>query len=390
MAFDLFKKRDENTSKIDKHGITTEDVKRLSKGAGHIISVFEHLYKEMSERLITVSALTGHVCHEAVKANKESFVTVQTNDNREYYFGDDLNYYLLEGPFSILCFVKGYYDAKLRSKSSPDVNSLVQKVTAKIGDAQYRIWNQEEPERLYNRIKECWNGIFKNLAEKYCWNAAEWPVLFGIVLQNILFQSEEEPELLFNNSLESALLLSKMDDKSIAHRNETTAEKTEEDLIYGFFKDGKPIVLSIEENNFIHTSIDTLRDFLKENKIAFNLNTGGPDYKVIHFKMTIQGVLTDVLVAFYLKPKMCSIVFKLPFKSNAMMEAELYRALMSYNCNRRFGSFIYDRRDGEIDYKTDFPCAGGVNKEDFLAAFMISMNSVSNFMNELKLYVVPK
>lgn len=122
--------------------------------------------------MITVSALTGHVCHEAVKANKESFVTVQTTDNREYYFGDDLNYYLLEGPFSILCFVKGFYDAKLRSNSSPDVNLLVQKVTAKIGDAQYRIWNQEEP------------------------------------------------ELLFNNSLESALLLSKMDDKSIAFQND--------------------------------------------------------------------------------------------------------------------------------------------------------------------------
>lgn len=161
-------------------------------------------------------------------------------------------------------------------------------------------------------------------------------------------------------------------------------------MVYQFYQNGEPIRLSGEDEKFIHTSIDTLREFFKENHIAFDVSTQGTEAKILHFGMSIQGEPTDVLIAIFLKPKMCSIVFKLPFKANVTMEAELYSALMKYNCTRRFGSFIYDKNDGEIDYKTDFPCADGVKKEDFVAAFIISMNSISKFMEELKRYVVPK
>ncbi len=161
-------------------------------------------------------------------------------------------------------------------------------------------------------------------------------------------------------------------------------------MIYQFYQNGAPVPLSAEDEKFIHTSIDTLREFFKESKIAFDISTQGTESKILHFGMTIQGEPTDVLIAIFLKPKMCSIVFKLPFKANPAKEAELYSALMKYNCTRRFGSFVYDKSDGEIDYKTDFPCADGVKKDDFVAAFIISMNSISNFMNELKQYVLPR
>lgn len=162
-------------------------------------------------------------------------------------------------------------------------------------------------------------------------------------------------------------------------------------MIYQFYKkNGEPVLLSDEDNEFIHTSIDTLREFFKENKSAFDISTRGTESKILHFGMTIQGEVTDVFIEIYLKPKMCSIVFKLPFKANVAKEAELYSALMKYNCTRRFGSFVYDRNDGEIYYKTEFPCADGVKKDDFIAAFIISMNSIANFMDELKQYVVPR
>lgn len=167
----------------------------------------------------------------------------------------------------------------------------------------------------------------------------------------------------------------------------TSMEKMQESLMYGFFMNGEPVILSMEDEKFVHTSIDTFREFFKENEIAFELSTRGVDSKVIHFKMLVQNELVDILVTIFLKHKMCSIVFKLPFKVNDAMEAQLYRVLMGYNSTRRFGAFIYD--NGEIDYKTDFPCADGVKKEDFVAAFIISMNSIRNFMGELKKYVVP-
>ncbi len=396
MAFDFFKKdegnlRDntkESTRACHKHGVTDEDVKRLSMDAGHMIAMFEHVYSDKSECLKVVSALAGYACHEAVKTNKERFITIQSKDNREYYFGDDLNYYLLEGPYSVLGFAGGYYEAKTGSVGTPDVKVLVENAIAAVGDEQYKIWNQEEPEQLYNRVKECWQGIYGNMTGKYCRNAAEWPILFGIVMQNIMFRAEAEPEEVFNKAMESALFISKMDVKSLKSAGATSQEQKGEDLLYNFYQNGEPVFLSLEDEKFIHTSIDSLRDFLKENKTAFDVRTQGVENKVIHFKMTIQGELTDVLVVISLKPKMCSIMFDLPFKANTNVENELNSALMSYNCTRRFGAFLYDKRDGRISYKTDFPCVDGVKKDDFVAAFIISMNSVSNFMTELKKYVV--
>lgn len=180
------------------------------------------------------------------------------------------------------------------------------------------------------------------------------------------------------------------DGKSAKQSGDLSLNELGDIMVYQFYKNGEPVLLSDEDKKFIHTSIDTLRDFFKENKIAFDISTQGTESKILHFVMTIQGEVTDVLIAIFLKPKMCSIVFKLPFKANTEKEAELYSALMKYNCTRRFGSFVYDKSDGEIDYKTDFPCADGVKKDDFVAAFIISMNSISNFMNELKQYVLPR
>lgn len=390
MAFDIFKRKEDSgqafaQSAGDKHGVTRDRVEQLAKEAGHMIAMFEHVYADTTERLRMVSALAGYACHQAVKANQEKFITTQTKDNREYYFGDDLNYYLLEGPFSVLVFIKGFYERKTNSQTSPDIQVQVQRAVSNIGNDLYKIWNQEFPELLYGRVKECWAGIYQNMTGRYCNTAAEWPVLFGIVLQNIMFQSELEPEDTFYKALECALFISKMDEKSVKNKN---LNEIGDEILYRFYQDGRPLPLSAEDDAFLHTSIDTLRDFFKENAIAFDVTNRGQDTKVFHFKMTIQGELTTVLVGLVLKPKMCSIVFTLPFTANLMRETELYKVLMQYNCTRRFGAFLYDRTDGQINYKTDFPCSEGMKKEDFVAAFIISMNSISKFMDELKPYVI--
>lgn len=394
MRFDFLKKKENSQqgmeqrnmlTEVDEHGITMADVERLTKEAGHMVAMFEQVYPDRTERLRVVSALAGYACHQAVKSNGEAFVTVQTKDNREYYFGDGVNYYLLEGPFSVLVFMKGYYKKTVMNPRPLDVHGVVQKAVSNVGNDLYRIWNQEFPDLLYGRIKECWNGIYHNMTAKYCRNAAEWPVLFGIVLQNIMFQSEMNGEETFYKALECVLFMSKMDDKSVKHKD---LESVGNDVLYSFYQDGRMLPLSNEDEVFLHTSIDTLREFFKENKIAFDVTNRGQEAKIIHFKMVIQGEVSDILIGIYMKPKMCSIVFNFPFVADRTKENELCKKLMKYNVSRRFGAFQYDAEDGEISYKTDFPCLAGINKEDFVAAFIISMNSVSNFMAELKPYVV--
>ena len=138
--------------------------------------------------------------------------------------------------------------------------------------------------------------------------------------------------------------------------------------------------MSEGDKAYLRTSIDVVQAFLKENKIAHSVQNRGTDTKIFDFKMMIQNELVTVLVAIFMKPRMCSIMFKLPFVADAGKVSEMCMELARYNYSRRFGAFQYDRDDGELSYKTDFPCSQGINKEDFEAAFIISMNYVSKFI----------
>lgn len=394
MAFDFLKKKVQNdrstaqeTGQVvrDKAGITRTDVERLAKEASHIIAMFESVYPDKQERLKMVSALAGHACHQAVKANGESFVTIQTKDGLEFYFGDDINYYLLEGPFSVLTFMKGYYENKVAAGKAPDIHESIKNAMSYVGNPLYRIWNQHFPGILYNQVKECWTGIYQNMTARYCKNPSEWPVLYGIVLQNIMFQSDLAPEETFYKALECILFISKMDDKSSKHKD---LDDVGNDFLYNFYQNNEPVPMSEDDKRYLRTSIDILRVFLKENKIAHNVQNRGLDTKIFEFKMLIQNEPVTVLVAIFMKPRMCSIMFKLPFVADENKVSEMCMELARYNYSRRFGAFQYDRDDGELSYKTDFPCSEGIKKVDFEAAFIISMNSVSKFIGELKQFAV--
>lgn len=195
--------------------VTEEDVKRLVKDAGCIVSMFEHVCADKYERLKLVSALVGYACHQAVIANGEGFVPVETVDGLIYYFGDSVNYYLLEGPFNFLCFLKGYYDNEVKEPKELDINTPIKNAVSYVGDNTYRIWGKYSPKDVYLATKDCWEGIFDNMTGRFCKNPSEWPVLYGIVLQNILFNGGFEPEEGLYKALECALYISKMDMTSI-------------------------------------------------------------------------------------------------------------------------------------------------------------------------------
>ena len=41
----------------------------------------------------------------------------------------------------------------------------------------------------YKMIKECWDGIQVTMTTRICKKPSEWPVLYGIVLQNIILEA---------------------------------------------------------------------------------------------------------------------------------------------------------------------------------------------------------
>ena len=222
MDFGFFKKKNSEKNQVSMtveqshrspghFNVTREDVERLAKEAGHIIAMFEHVYTDKNERIKYVSALAGYACHQAVVANGEHLVKVETTDVLEYYLG----YYLLEGPFSVLVFLQGCYEYKNGSRNKLDVIPVVQNAIKNIGNDAYKIWGEDTPDLLYLRTKECWNGIYQNMTGVYCKNPSEWPVLYGIVLQNIILKADVDVEEAFYKALECVLFISKMDDKLI-------------------------------------------------------------------------------------------------------------------------------------------------------------------------------
>lgn len=197
--------------------VTSEDVQRLVKSAGNIVQMFERVCTDKMERLKLVSALVGYATHQAVVANGDEFVQVGTPDGAIFYFGDAVNYYLLEGPYNLLCFLKGYYENEAKEFVDFDINTTIRNAAISVGNSSYLIWGKYSPESVYMSTKECWDGIYEHLTSKICKNSSEWPVLYGIVLQNIMFHLGMDPEEGFLKALECALYISKMDTKSLRH-----------------------------------------------------------------------------------------------------------------------------------------------------------------------------
>ena len=193
-----------------------ETVKRLAGNAGNMIEMFKAYFNtpngiDIRSALIFTSALAGHACHRAVKAEGGIFAVVTTRAGKHFYFGDDVNKYLLESGLSVVSFCTA-----VTNVTEADVLSIASDQAMRIGEEPYTICGCD-PERLYKQISQCWDGIFDNMTSRYCKSPAEWPVLFGIVLQNILITAinagapKDEAGRI---AAECAMAVSKMDEDS--------------------------------------------------------------------------------------------------------------------------------------------------------------------------------
>lgn len=197
--------------------VDPQTLERLKEPAGSIIEMLKGVFKtergiDIQRVVLYASGLAGIACHEAVKANRGSFQVAETKDGKKYYFGDDLNKYLLESQYSVNSFCDG-----IHKLPEADTMAIVQKVAATVGTDNFKIWNSLIPADVYKQVKSCWDGIFDNMIGKNCQSAAEWPVLMGIVLQNVMataFTVAPKDEVA-KMAKECAFILSKMDQDSI-------------------------------------------------------------------------------------------------------------------------------------------------------------------------------
>ena len=91
--------------------------------------------------------------------------------------------YLLEDKMSVVNFCSAASEL-----SQDDTISIVADFTKHIEEESLSVCGYES-KSLYKQVNSCWEGIFDNMTYKYCNSHAEWPILFGIVLQNIVLMA---------------------------------------------------------------------------------------------------------------------------------------------------------------------------------------------------------
>ena len=197
----FFKKKDDRIGK-------------LTANAGNIIEMLKHALRsekglDMTTVLLFAAGLSGIACHEAVKAYQGHFELVTTKGGRKYYFGDEVNKYLFENDNAVVPLITA-----VSGNSKEEVEGIIKECAENI-TTDDNSFGSIGSEQFYQSVKQCWDGIFNNMTGKYCNDASEWPILFGIVLQNIILQSIQvgaPKEEAGKMAIECAYLLSKIDD----------------------------------------------------------------------------------------------------------------------------------------------------------------------------------
>lgn len=191
--------------------------KQLASDAGKVIAMLKGTLRteqgtDLTACLLYAAGLAGMACHEAVKASNGSFHVATVKDGRNCYFGDDVNRYLLEGRTSVFSFCNAVTDV-----TADTVRALAVSVVQRVGGEDLTVWNMPA-DIVYQRIKACWDGIHANMTVPFCKSPSEWPVLYGIVMQNILFEAikaKAPAEEAGRMAMECALIISRMDTDSL-------------------------------------------------------------------------------------------------------------------------------------------------------------------------------
>ena len=173
--------------------------------------------------LTVIGSLAGFSCQMSVRealknaeatGEKIVWATASGADGKKYYFGDALNKPLAESNYSIWNLVAGAVE-KLGAKL-PDVSEIFKHVAGTVGSDTFgipRIPNSHSPGDLpMNYLKVIWPCIFP-VAAQFCDNPSEWPILFGIAIQEAMFMAKDviDPGLAATIVMECAIPMSKVD-----------------------------------------------------------------------------------------------------------------------------------------------------------------------------------
>lgn len=174
--------------------------------------------------LSALGALAGYACQISVREayvvqlkrpEKEVFIVVHSKQNdTTYYFGDLLNRPLAESRYSIWSLASGATQ-KLGLQELIDLHEIFKHVTDTLGSANFGVPRidsaHQAKETPLNYVIFLWPQLFP-LAQSFCKQPSDWPIAFGVAIQEILYASKDliSPDLALSIVMESAVPMSKI------------------------------------------------------------------------------------------------------------------------------------------------------------------------------------
>jgi hypothetical protein len=233
--FGLFGKKEQGPSSPGNTGATAADTLKATIAAqreedpliGPKIGAREINHRLMSEMksdkgvhiesyLVALGALAGFSCQMCVRATPGpiNLTVAEGKDGQKYYFGDALNKPLLDDHYSVCSLTAGA--VAQFGETAPDIREIFEHVASTVGGEGFgvpRIPAKYHPGDLpLNYLKAFWPRIFP-LARQICEPPYEWPILFGIAIQQTMMMAKDviTPADAATIVMECAVPMSKVD-----------------------------------------------------------------------------------------------------------------------------------------------------------------------------------
>ena len=154
--------------------------------------------------------------------------------------------------------------------------------------------------------------------------------------------------------------------------------------------DDEPEVIDLSDEDVFKGSIATVKEFLDENNWHYSSSMRRPDLCIYELGFTVRKVSLRLKISVETDPNVCRIDAILPITADEIYEYPLCKQLAKENYMKRFGSFKYDERDGEVSYEYSFLINTGIRKADLDTYFHAVVSTAAGGFAEIRKNCVGK
>jgi hypothetical protein len=174
--------------------------------------------------LCALGSLAGYSCQASLRKEliemkgldeSQVFVILNDKEGNKYYYGDLINKPLYESQYSVWSLLAGAVQ-ELGKKELIDAEDIFKYVVNTIGTDNFgipRIPEDHKPMDIpLNFVKYLWPR-FLPIAETFCAFPSEWPIMFGLAVQQVILMGKDviDPLLALSIAMESAIPMAKVD-----------------------------------------------------------------------------------------------------------------------------------------------------------------------------------